>query len=132
MASTSSDAAPSRGNRNEYEFTLEDGSKLTVKLNKKDKIRRWFYSEKEFEARVLKKKEKLEKRTRQQKATEVSPEQQQEPVEGSPSDDPPENEKKSVVEPSLGPNAFGAASGILMDQRLIQKSEDEPSFSERQ
>ena len=62
MSSTSADeqtSAPTTPPEpNEFEVTLEDGSKLVIKLNWKDKFMRFLLSKQEFEARLL---EKIEK-----------------------------------------------------------------------
>ena len=62
VASDSDPGSPSHSGekkcKNEFEITLEDGSKLVIKLTFWDRIMRKLLSKQEFEARLL---EKIEK-----------------------------------------------------------------------
>jgi hypothetical protein len=53
-----SESGEAKKNKNEFEITLEDGTKLVIKLTFFDRIMRKLLSKEEFEARLL---EKIEK-----------------------------------------------------------------------
>jgi len=55
---TESSGEDGKKSKNEFEITLEDGSKLVIKLTFWDRIMRKLLSKQEFEARLL---EKIEK-----------------------------------------------------------------------